>query len=47
MAASLAAETGRLVLVDGPLTRLDATQCPVVGVVKRYSTSTSGPTRNR
>ena len=43
MAASLAAESGRLVLVDGPLTRLDATECPVVGVVKRYQRQYLGP----
>jgi hypothetical protein len=43
MAASLAAESARLVLVDGPLTRLDATACPVVGVVKRYQHQYLGP----
>ncbi len=43
MAANLAAESGRLVLVDGPLTRLDATKCPVVGVVKRYQHQYLGP----
>jgi hypothetical protein len=43
MAATLAAESGRLVLVDGPLTRLDTTVCPVVGVVKRYQHQYLGP----
>lgn len=36
LAASLAGEADRLVVVDGPLTRLDPTACPVVGMVKRY-----------
>src|SRR6266568_9640973 len=35
LAANLAGETDRLVLVDGPLTLRDPTACPVVGVVKR------------
>jgi hypothetical protein len=43
MAASLAAESGRLVLVDGPLTLRDPTECPVVGVVKRYQHQYLGP----
>jgi hypothetical protein len=43
MAATLAAASDRLVLVDGPLSRLDATQCPVVGVVKRYQHQYLGP----
>jgi hypothetical protein len=43
MAAALAAETGRLVLVDGPLTRLEVHECPVVGVIKRYQHQYLGP----
>ena len=37
LAAYLAGETGRIVLVDGPLTLRDPTECPVVGVVKRHA----------
>jgi hypothetical protein len=36
LAAHLAAETGRIVLVDGPITLWDPTKCPGVGVVKRF-----------
>ncbi|HEX9377382.1 MAG TPA: hypothetical protein VGB19_14240 [Actinomycetota bacterium] len=43
MAASLAAESGRMVLVDGPLGLVDPTECPVVGVVKRYQHQYLGP----
>lgn len=36
LAARLAADSGVLVLADGPLTFFDATPAPVVGVVKRF-----------
>ena len=37
LAAFLAGEGGRIVLVDGPLGLRDPTACPVVGVVKRHA----------
>jgi uncharacterized protein len=43
LAASLAAQTDRIVLVDGPLGLRDPTACPVVGVVKRYQHQYLGP----
>jgi hypothetical protein len=43
LAAYLAAETDRVVLVDGPLGLRDPTACPVVGVVKRFARQYLGP----
>jgi uncharacterized protein len=37
LAARVASDGGRLVLVDGPLTFFDPTGAPVVGVVKRFA----------
>lgn len=37
LAAMVAGDEGRIVLVDGPLTLRDPTACPVVGVVKRHA----------
>jgi hypothetical protein len=46
LAARIAAEGGGLVLVDGRLGFLDATESPVVGVVKRFVRAYLGPAQD-
>lgn len=43
LAARVAVEEGCIVLADGPLTFLDPTAAPVIGVVKRYARHYLGP----
>ena len=43
LASRLAATSGRLVVVDGPLSFLDPTEAPVVGLVKRLVRAYLGP----